>query len=178
MKSLESFLESIHQPIQIVGGSPLIRERTEDDKFWGTPGDYNCFPGGKLPEFAISINGLQPGAYAAAINCGRSDRRRVKNWERVLRPNPQTYLDRAGVITPMMPLLEYLSLWSAEHKVILNKQPTTCFAMMVICDRLKLRAELWGVCGWASKWHDGDLEMHYMKNFMPLATVHDPRPQW
>lgn len=170
MKSVENFLLELPQPLIIVGGSPLIFEQTEDDRMYGGRGHYNCFPKEQLPDFAISINGLCPGAYAAAVNCSRKDARRVRGWSYVMRPNPQPDVDNNGF---MVPAFQYKNRFDLE-----GKQPTTCLMLLQICEVLKLRVELFGICGWASKWHNGDLEMHFIKTRMPLVTVHDPRQKW
>lgn len=65
---LEEFLKGLRQ-IDIFGASPLAANQP-------------------LTEFAISINGRRPGAYAAAINNSGSDQRRVKDWPIILVPNP------------------------------------------------------------------------------------------
>ena len=155
MASLESFLRDLHHragPINIVGGSPLYCDMP------------NPFP--------ISINGLRAGAYAAAINNGKRDQRRVSDWNYILVPNPQpNVVQPRGAVVP-----ESSYPLPIEFPAV---QPTTCFSLLLICYWLKLPVNLFGVCGWASKWHDGDWEMHYIKRVMnKFVTVHDPRPKW
>lgn len=148
--NIEDFLIELPR-VRIVGGSPLFT--------------------GPLPEFAISINALKPEAFACAINCSRGNVRRATQRERVLVPMPDErgrwpshfMLPKSPPLTPYIPN---------------DKQPTTCFALLCMCRKLKLEVELYGVCGWASKWHDGDWEMHYIKHVMDNVTVHDPRPTW
>lgn len=147
--TLEEFLVGL-PAVRIVGGSPLYQPTV-------------------LPEYSISINGFRTGAYAAAINNRREDFARAKGFKRVLVPNPHQN-DYVGGIFPdgKYPLPSGL-----EHA------PTTCFSLLIICEAVSVKkVELFGVCGWASKWHDGDWEMHYIKRHMPNVTVHDPRPPW
>ena len=148
--TLEQFLIdwSLGERLQIVGGSPLYKE---------------------LPARAISINGRRPGAPVAAINNSGRDWRRVTDWQHVIVPSPlKIYPPRVIVPSYLVPPPDSMP----------DKQPTTCFSLLLICEALKLPVDLWGVCGWASKWHDGDWEMHYIKTMMQGVTVHDPRPQW
>lgn len=146
--TVEEFLKSL-PTVRILGGSPLYEG---------------------MPYQAISLNGRRHGAYAAAINTSKADILRVCSWRYVLVPRPQgaSFIENA-----MLPEKEYKLPESMP-----NVQPTTCLSLLLICRELDLKVELYGVCGWASKWHDGDWEMHYIKTKMPNVTVHDPRPKW
>ena len=153
--NLEDFLIRMGGEITIVGGSPLYTDSSPPD--------------------AISINGFRPECKYAAVNITVRDHMRcLANKQRMLMPHfwrkgLENY-DYALTPNDTYELPEYLN----GGKI----QPTTCFALLVICRQLLLRVQLFGVCGWASKWHDGDWEMHYVKRFMPNVTVHDPRPPW
>ena len=148
--TIEQFLAELRQPIHIVGGSTLFT--------------------GPMPDCFISVNAKHPGAYAAAINGGRDDARRAKDWEFVLQPNPDAKQRLPNLIRTERRHAQQI----LEHRGV---QPTTFFALAVICEILDIKCELWGIDGYASKHHDGDLEMSYMKRFKHV-TVHDPRPHW
>ena len=156
---LETFLLNIlkaNPVINIVGGSPLVK--------WVPSSRLS------LPPYAISINGILTGAYAAAINASKSDLRRVAGWDHVISPLTDHGFP-ANVVTPG-------SRYPMPGDFPSGVQPTTTFRLLLICDFLKLPTNLYGVCGWASKWHDGDWEMHFIKRYMKTVTVHDPRPKW
>ena len=59
-----------------------------------------------------------------------------------------------------------------------GRAPTTYFSLALICESLKIPTEIYGICGWASKWHYGDWEMFYMKHRTEYLKIHDPRPNW
>lgn len=148
MECIEGFLTALPRPIVVVGGSPLCDRE---------------FPGG------ISINGFHGECQIAAINSSRSDTARTRGVCDILQPvrARRRYCDRA-----ILPRDEYPT--PSE----MPKQPTTCFSLLLICEALALNVELYGVCGWASRHHDGDWEMHWMKTRMKHVAVHDPRPPW
>ena len=149
--TIEQFLAELRQPIHIVGSSSLFT--------------------GPMPDCFISVNAKHPGAYAAAINGGCGDASRANDWEFVLQPNPDCK-QRNRLPQTMQTKIRI------AHCILGPKvQPTTYFALAAICWSLEIPCELWGICGWASKYHDGDLEMHHLKR-MTGVTVHDPRPQW
>ena len=148
MKCIEGFLTALPQPIIVVGGSPLC-----DETFLG----------------GISINGFRKECQIAAINSRRSDTARTRGVRDILQPvrTRRLYCDRALLPRDKYPVPAEMSM-----------QPTTCFSLLLICEALALSVELYGVCGWASHYHDGDWEMHWMKKRMRHVTVHDPRPHW
>ena len=57
-------------------------------------------------------------------------------------------------------------------------RPTTYFSLVLLCDRLNIPTDVYGICGRASKYHCGDWEMWYMKYKMKCVTIYDPRPEW
>lgn len=147
--TLEEFLRTLPKPLTIVGGSPLYAD--------------------EAPASAISINGFRPECEIAAINSQASDARRVANVKHVIQPYPKrVHLERAMLPANHYPVPEGMP----------NKQPTTYFTLCMICEALEIDAHVYGICGWASRHHDGDWEMHYMKRKMRHITVHDPRPKW
>lgn len=152
MQYLEDFLIDLamnNGGLSIVGGSPLFK--------------------GKLPN-AISINGFHKECSVATINSNESDYRRCNGkFKYIIAPNPTCKLDYS-VIVPR----ETLSLPDDFP----GKQPTTYFSLVLICDRLKIPTDVYGVCGRASEYHYGDWEMWYMKNRTGGVIVHDPRPKW
>lgn len=156
--SVEEFLKSLPE-IHIYGGSPLWQ--------------------GVVHPYGISINGFHPG-YAAAVNLSKADYKRTLSWERVLSPAdgeypwPDAWRGAEANRVVMTPSQTYDSYFPVLH----GKQPTTVFRLLRICDYLKLPSHLYGVDGYASKWHDGDWEMHIIKTQFPFTTVHDPRPAW
>ena len=117
---------------------------------------------------AISINGFHPECSIAAINSSQSDWQRVKNFSTVIAPWPKRRMDKR-VLVPST---------SYARPIGLKKQPTTYFVLMLICQKIEIPVELYGVCGWATQHHHGDWEMQYMKHEMSLINVHDPRPRW
>ena len=149
--TLENFLIDLAMDsgkLSIVGGSPLFKK--------------------ELPN-AISINGFHKECSVAAVNSNRSDSRRcLGKFEYVIAPNPIRKIDESIIIP--------------EHKLCLpvrfpGRQPTTYFSLILICDRLHIPTDVYGICGLASKYHYGDWEMWYMKQ-MEWITIHDPRPKW
>lgn len=139
--------------IEIVGGSPLFD--------------------GILPD-AISINGFHSNCSVAAINSSRSDLRRVDGrFETILMPNPKKK-PREDIIVPR----NKIDCFALKGIIDYDRELTTYFSLILICDELELDTEVYGICGRASKWHHGDLEMWYMKNKMSHVNVHDPRPEW
>lgn len=174
--SIEKFLADMPEPVAIIGGSPLIQPDGEEWPLLSPVKTYSDIPHfAEILKTAISINGFRAGAYAAAINNGRADSRRVRRWERVLLPNPSDY---KGGLDVMLPEKDY-----GQGDIILRRfgvsaQPTTALSLVMICNALKIHTSLSGICGWASRWHCGDLEMHLFKHEMPFVTVHDPRPEW
>ncbi len=149
--TIEAYLASkaVDGPIEIVGGSALFTASRPD---------------------GISINGFRTDCCAAAINSKRSDIRRVQHgkFPTVLCPRPNMFMPD-WVLIP-------------EHEYELPKdwpgrQATTCFSLVLICMTLGLTVDVYGICGWASKWHYGDWEMWWMKGAEGV-TVHDPRPRW
>ena len=153
--TIENYLCRQSQPIRVFGGSPLYKPA-------------------RMIKPSISINGLRKGAQAAAVNSSSSDAKRVRDWRHVMVPYPQanhTYPENW-----MLPSKDYSPRWP-DH-IRWHYQPTTCFALLTICRELSLDVDLFGVCGWASKYHDGDWEMHYIKLHMKNVNVYDPRPKW
>jgi len=151
MQYLEDFLIDLakDKSISIVGGSPLFKE--------------------ELPN-AISINGFHQECSIAAINSNRSDYRRCNgNFKYLIAPNPTHKLD-SSVIIPR----DRVSLPDDFP----GRQPTTYFSLILMCDRLKILTDVYGICGRASEYHYGDWEMWYMKNRIKNITIHDPRPKW
>ncbi len=148
-QALEDFLLALPQPIIVVGGSPLCAETFSD---------------------GISINGFHPECRIAAINSLRSDVVRTRLFEHILQPyRPK----RARCDRALLPRGTY-----ALPAHMPDKQPTTCFSLLLICETIGLTTHVHGMCGWASRHHDGDWEMHWMKQRMKHIKVHDPRPRW
>jgi hypothetical protein len=148
MVYLEDFLLEKGE-VTIIGGSPLFDGGIED---------------------AISINGFRSECKIAAINGNRSDNRRcIGKFDHVIAPNPKRKVP-GTVIVP-------------KNRVKMpdgfpGRQPTTYFALALICESLKIPTNIYGICGWASKWHYGDWEMFYMKHRTEYLKVYDPRTPW
>ncbi len=144
--------------INVIGGSPLC-----------TTPPIGC---------SISINGIRD-AVAAAVNCGKKDERRVKGWSRVLLPNPDHGKHPEHWMRPGQ---DYRGWWPDYIRHSKTIQPTTIFSLLIICEvhcaLTDKETHLYGYDGWASKWHDGDFEMHWIKTKMKHVIVHDPRPHW
>jgi len=148
---LEDFLIQMasEEKIIIVGGSPLFKDN--------------------LPN-AISINGFHKECSIAAINSNRSDVKRcVGKFNYVIAPNIKKRVPESVIIP--------------KHKVSMPKgfpdrDPTTYFCLILICEALKIPTDVYGICGRASKYHYGDWEMWYMKYKTKWITIHDPRPKW
>ena len=150
--TIEEFLRELSQPIHIVGGSPLFT------------GPWPC------PFISVNAKHAVPEACAAAINAGKQDAKRAHGWEFVLQPNntgSKPHHPRA--------MIANRNYWQKYD--LRGRQPTTYFALVAICQQVGVAVDLWGICGWASRFHYGDLEMHYLKK-MSGVVVHDPRPQW
>ena len=111
-----------------------------------------------VPWIGVSINGFRPECVAAAINRSRRDRKRVSGFEIVLMPHEW------GIQLP--------------NDMPKGVQATTCLLLAMECEARSIPTTIVGVCGYASEFHDGDFEMHYMKRKMQYVTVVDPRPRW
>lgn len=150
---VEDYLLGLGRSVTVIGGSPLF------------------LPPAPLAYRGISINGACEYAGAAAVNSSKSDAKRTSHFRTVIQPTKEGKRSpHPRVIVPR----DFYALPSEFPSV----QPTTCFLLLRICELIGLDVELYGVCGWASRWHDGDWEMHYIKTRMKNVTVHDPRPRW
>jgi len=153
MVHLEQFLIELHNKIRssivIVGGSPLFTDEVLS---------------------GISINGFHKECSIAAINSNKSDFKRCNGkFKHLIAPNPKKKVDES-VIVP-------------HHKVEVpddfpGRQPTTYFSLVLLCERLSLPTDVYGICGRASKYHYGDWEMWYMKHRTKYVNINDPRPEW
>ena len=139
--------------VVIVGGSPLY-----NPDVWG--------------DNTISINAVGGGCAIAAINSNRADSRRARGrFDTIIAPRPTRPMPDWVIVPDGKQLYTLPDDWP-------GRQPTTYFWLCLMCQTLGIPADVYGVCGRATRHHYGDWEMWHMKHRMPLITIHDPRPAW